>query len=110
MRIHRTHDVGQAAAVRKIDGFLDDLMARPLPAGVKVKNAQKQWDGGRMTFSCKFAKGIMGATVNGTVEVTDQDVVLETAVPALIKTFVGEEKIAAMINQQFDDLFGNSAA
>jgi hypothetical protein len=105
MRIHRTHNLGQAAAVERIDGFLDQLMARPMPAGVKVKEATKEWQGGRMSFSAKFAKGILGATVKGTVDVTDQEVVMESQVPALIKTFVGEEKIARVINEQFDELF-----
>jgi len=106
MRIERTHNLGQAAAVQKIDGFLNQLMARPLPAGVKVKQADKSWQGGLMTFAAKFAKGIMGATVTGTVQVTDNQVVMESQVPALIKTFVGEDKIAKVINEQFDDLFG----
>src|SRR5689334_1770986 len=106
MRIVRTHNVGQAAAVERIDGFLDQLMARPLPAGVKIKHADKSWRGGRMTFNAKFAKGILGATVSGTVDVTDNEVVMESQVPALIKTFVGEDKIASLINEQFDELFG----
>jgi hypothetical protein len=106
MRIVRTHNLDQAAAVERIDGFLDQLMARPLPAGVKIKQASKSWQGGRMTFSAKFAKGILGATVEGTVDVTDGEVIMDSQVPALIKTFVGEEKIARVINEQFDELFG----
>lgn len=108
MRIQRSHNLGQAAAIQKIDGFLDGLMARPLPAGVKVKHADKSWQGGRMTFAAKFAKGIMGATVTGTVDVTDSEVVMESQVPALIKTFVGEDKVARVINEQFDELFAQA--
>jgi hypothetical protein len=105
MRIQRSHDLGRAAAIKKIDTFLNGLMARPLPAGVKVKDAQKKWDGGRMAFSCRFSKGIMGASVRGTVDVSEKDVVLNCALPSLITTFVGVDKIKRVIHEQVDELF-----
>ncbi len=106
MHIVRQHNLDQPAAVAKIDGFLNQLMTRPLPAGVKLKRAEKSWAGGRMTFAAKFSKGILGATVEGTVDVTEREVILDSQVPALLKAFVGEDQIAKVLNEQFDDLFG----
>lgn len=106
MHIVRLHNSDQAAAVAKIDGFLEKMMTRPLPAGVKLKKAEKSWNGGRMTFTARFSKGILGATIDGTVDVTDREVIMDSQVPALLRAFVSEDQIAKVINEQFDDLFG----
>jgi hypothetical protein len=105
LRIHRTHRVSKAAAIRKIDGFLDAWLRRPLPAGVQVEDAGKSWTEDRMTFSYKFSRGVLSATIQGTIEVSDGGALLECRLPRLVTAFVEEDKIRRFINDQFDALF-----
>ena len=107
MRIVYLHKTEKAIAIKKIDNFLIALMRREFPGGAKIKNPQKQWNNNKMTFSFKVKKGIMGTKISGNILVTDNTVELTLNLPGLVKTFVSEEKIKDVINQQFDELFTN---
>ena len=104
MQIIRDHGTVQTAAMEKIDSFLDKLMKRDF-SGVKIKDPDKSWRGTTMTFSFRAKKGIVVATIRGTVEVTATQVILCAQLPALVTTFVSEEMIRNVINSEFDKLF-----
>jgi hypothetical protein len=106
MRIERNHNLGQAEAIRRIDTFLDELMQRPLPAGLHIKTPIKIWSGNLMNFSFKAKKGWLGTTIAGSILVTDQSVLFDSDLPGLLTAFVSEEAIRNLINQEFDDLLG----
>ena len=57
-----------------------------------------------MQFSFKAKKGWLGATITGSLRVTDQAVILDSDLPGLVTTFVSEEDIRALIDRQLDDL------
>jgi hypothetical protein len=105
MHFQRKHNTTREDAVRRIDGFLEDLMRRPLPAGVTVKDPVKTWSGDTMSFSIKAKKGFMGATLTGRVDVDDENVTIEANLPALVTTFVPESKIREAFDKQFDAIF-----
>lgn len=105
MQIVRSHKIEKANAVKKIDSFLNALMRREFPGGVKIKDAEKHWNGDNMTFSFKAKKGLVGTTISGSILVTDSNVKLTSNLPGLVTTFVSEEKIKNVISQQFDELF-----
>jgi len=73
MRIQRNHSVGKQEARRRIDNFLNNLMRREFPGGVKVKNPEKDWSGDSITFSFKAKKGSIGTTISGVIQVSCQD-------------------------------------
>src|SRR5688500_2209632 len=104
MHLQRPHNVTRPEAVRRIDTFLDDLMRRPLPAGVTVKDPVRPWAGDTMTFSLKARKGFLGATLTGAVIVDDHNVTVDAALPGLVTTFVPESKIREVCEKQFDTL------
>jgi hypothetical protein len=106
MRIERNHNLGQPEAFRRIDTFLNELMQRPLPAGLQITTPSKIWSGNLMNFSFKAKKGWLGTTIAGTILVTDQSVVFDSDLPGLVTTFVSEEAIRKLINQEFDDALG----
>ena len=105
MHIERNHNLGQPEAIRRIDSFLDGLMSRPFPGGVTIQDPARSWFGNTMSFSFRAKKGWVGATIAGTLRVTDETVVLESALPGLVTAFMSEDEIAAVINRQFDTLF-----
>src|SRR5215218_8843771 len=80
-------------------------MRRPLPAGVKIKNAQKDWEGGEISLALKLSKGSFSTKITGTIKVSDKTVVLNCALPKLVTALVGEDKIKAAIEEQINGLF-----
>jgi len=98
MRIEQTHSLGQAAAISRIDQFLDRVVENP-PAGVTVKEARKDWDGHRMTFSFTASRGFLGTTVRGVMDVLDDKVVVESELPAIVRSLVGEDRIREAISE-----------
>ncbi len=102
MRIEQKHRLGQQEAIRRIDTILDDLMAREPPGGITVSNAWKNWDGNRMDFSASAGKGLFRTTVSGRMLVTDDAVVVESELPGIVKSFIGEERVAAVLQRELE--------
>ena len=100
MNVVQRHKLGQAEAIKRIDGFLDELMAREPPAGVTIKNPQKTWNGNRMDFSFSANRGFFGTTITGTMVVTDASVTLDSELPGIIRTFVGEDAVRDVIARE----------
>ncbi|MEA3399279.1 MAG: hypothetical protein U9R00_02065 [Patescibacteria group bacterium] len=109
MQIVKEHETSKGVAIGKIDNFLNDLMKKQFPGGVKIKNPQKKWNGNVMDFSFEAKTFFAGTTINsGTIRVTDTQVTLNsTNMPGFIRTFVSEEKLKEVIVKQFDELFKN---
>jgi Putative polyhydroxyalkanoic acid system protein (PHA_gran_rgn) len=105
MHIERSHNVGKEEAIHKIDTFLDDLMRREFPGGVTIKEPSKSWSDNAMRFSFKAKKGFIGTTISAVIRVNDDSVVMDSDLPALVTTFVSEDKIRNVINEQLDSLF-----
>ena len=105
LRIHRTHGAGKTAAIRKIDGLLDAWLRRPLPNGVQVEEVRRSWTQDRMTFSYKFSKGGLSAAIQGALDVSDDEAILECRLPKLVTAFMDKDRIKRFIHNQFDALF-----
>jgi Putative polyhydroxyalkanoic acid system protein (PHA_gran_rgn) len=105
MHIERRHNVGKEEAIHKIDNFLDDLMRRQSPGNITIKEASKSWSDDVMRFSFKAKKSFFGATISGVIRVNDDSVVIDSDLPGLVTTFVSEDQIRNVINEQLDGLF-----
>jgi len=106
MRVEHPHALGEQEARRRLDEFLDEVMGRQPPGGVTIKSASRWWEGNRMNFSVQARKGFFGTTVSGSMTVTEEMVVVESELPAIIRNFVGEEPIAEGIRRQLGSLLG----
>jgi hypothetical protein len=105
MHIEPNHNVGKEEAIRKIDTFLDDLMRRQFPGGVTIEEPSKSWSDNAMRFSFKAKKGFIGTTISAVIRVNDDPLVMDSDLPGLVATFVSEDKIRNVINEQLDSLF-----
>jgi hypothetical protein len=103
MRIEQPHTLGRQTAMSRIDQFLDWLVQAP-PGGVTIKDARKEWDGSRMTFSFTAAKGPFGTSVRGLMDVMDDRVVVESELPMLVKSLLGEDRIQHAISNGLEDI------
>jgi hypothetical protein len=105
LHIERNHNVGKEGAIHKIDIFLDDLMRRQFPGGVTIKEPSKSWSDNVMRFSFEAKKAFIGTMISGVIRVNDDSLVLDSDLPGLVTTFVSEDKIRNVINEQLDSLF-----
>jgi hypothetical protein len=96
MRIEQPHTLGREAAMSRIDQFLERLVGNP-PGGVTIKEARRDWDGSRMNFAFTAAKGFLGTSIKGVMDVTDDMVVVESELPSLVKNLLGEDRIRHVI-------------
>jgi hypothetical protein len=110
MQIEQRHELGQKEAITRIDSFLDDLMRREPPGGVTIRNARKDWDGNRMSFSFAAGKGFFGTTIQGVMEVLADRVIVNSELPALLKGVVGEDRIRDTIARELGRLLGSARA
>jgi hypothetical protein len=97
MRIVHPHTLGQQEAIGRIDRLLDQLARQP-PGGVTISDVVREWDGSEMTFSFRAAKGGVGTSIRGRLEVTDERVAVDADVPVLVKALVGEARIQQAIS------------
>jgi hypothetical protein len=96
MRIEQPHALGQQEAIGRMNGLLDRLIQDP-PGGATIKEVRKRWDGQRMTFFFAVSRGFFGAEFSGSMDVTDDRVVVAAELPPLVKRFVGEERVMQTI-------------
>lgn len=106
MHITLNHKTEQKTAIGKIDNFLTELMKKDFPAGVKIKDPEKNWDDSRMRFSFKVKKGfLLSVTLRGIITVTKDEIIMDCEIPSIITTFVSEDKIKEVITNQVNEIF-----
>ncbi len=106
MYIEEPHDLGQQEAIARIDSFLEALMQQQPPGGVTIKNPAKRWDGNTMHFSFTASKGFFGTTIRGQLHVEDNRVVMDSDLPALVRSVVGEDRIREVISRELGRVLG----
>jgi hypothetical protein len=103
MRIEQPHALGQQEAIGRMNGLLDRLIQDP-PGGATIKEVHRRWHGERMTFSFAVSRGFFGAEFSGSMDVTDDRVVVAAELPPLVKSFVGEERIRQVIGDHLGNV------
>ncbi|HEY2574657.1 MAG TPA: polyhydroxyalkanoic acid system family protein [Verrucomicrobiaceae bacterium] len=100
MRIEIPHQLGQPEAVRRIDGGIERLRNLPASGGLTVDEFNKTWSGNILTFSCRIKKFFFGTTLSAQATVTEDRVVLEFDPPALLSSFLAEDRIKQGVEDQ----------
>ena len=96
MRIVIPHHTDRIDARRKIDARLQDLFGQH---GHYLSDINQQWEDDRLVFSGS-AKGFKA---NGSVEVTDTDVIVDGKLPLIAKPF--ESRIKSTIEREAETMF-----
>lgn len=87
MRISVPHNTDRATAKEKINQRLAQVMSQ---YGHYLSESEHKWEGDRLYFS-GAAKGMK---TNGTVEITDTEVIIDGKLPLMAKPFEGRVKSA----------------
>jgi hypothetical protein len=106
MYITREHYKNKSEAIEIIDRYLDSLLEKSFPGGVKVTDPYKTWNSDTLWFSFTVEKGLMpGIYISGTIKVTDRFVFLSADVPGIVTGFLPESKIREKIDENFERVF-----
>ena len=100
MRIECKHTLGKEEAIRRIDGWVDAVDQRPIPAGINFEDFSKTWSDNVLKVSCRVKKFGFAPTVSATATVNDDNVVIEFELPGFLKTLMPESKIEEAVQKQ----------
>lgn len=96
MRLSVPHNTDRDTARRKIEARLQQLLGQ---YGGYLNDVQQQWEGDRLVFS----GSARGFKTNGTVEITDSEVIIDGKLPLLAKPF--EPRIKSTIEKEAAAMF-----
>jgi len=96
MRISISHHTSKEEARKIVDRRLGELLGQ---YGHYLSESQTNWNGDRLEFSGK-AKGF---NVNGSLEITDSEVIVDGKLPLLAKPF--EPRIKSTLEREAESMF-----
>lgn len=99
MTIIVPHRTTAAKAIETIDHSWNRLFEGMGGSAVQLTDQVKQWTGQVMTFSLNARVGFISVPLSGTVAVDDTNITVECELPAIVKQFIGEEKIRGGIEK-----------
>jgi hypothetical protein len=100
---HRT-TVEEAIGI--VDRSADNLFEGVGGGQVELVDRKRDWKGTRMDFSLIARAGFISVPISGTVVVDDVNVTLHCDLPAVVKQFVGEEKVSASVERKVRGMLG----
>jgi hypothetical protein len=99
MKVVVPHGSTQQAIVPVMDQALDHLFGAAGSSSIQILDQKKIWDGSVMIFSFTGKLGFIVMPLAGTLAVDTTDVTVEVELPPLLKTFVGEEKVRSIVDE-----------
>lgn len=97
MRVSVPHNTDRDTARRKVEARLQQLLSQ---YGTYLNDIDQRWEGDRLVFS----GSARGFKANGTVEITDSEVVFDGKLPLIAKPF--EPRIKNTIEREAAAMFG----
>jgi hypothetical protein len=100
MTVVTPHHSTEQATISVLDKAADQLLAGGGNKNVEIVEQKKSWDGPVMSFSFTGKVGFISVPMAGTVAVDETNVTVECELPSLVKNFMGEAKIQAMVEEK----------
>jgi hypothetical protein len=100
MKVTIPHRTTLEEAIVIVDRSANDLFDGAGGGSVELVDRKRGWDGPLMDFSLTARVGFISLPISGVVVVDEINVTVHCELPALVKTFVGEEKIRASVERK----------
>jgi hypothetical protein len=100
------HNTTVEQAIVIVDRSADDLFEGAGGGAVELAERKKGWNGPLMDFSLTARVGFISMPISGTVVVDEICVTVHCELPALVKTFVGEDRIRASVERKVRVMLG----
>ena len=100
------HHTTVEEAILIVDRSANDLFDGAGGGAVELVERKKGWNGPLMDFSLTARLGFISLPISGNVVVDEVNVTVHCELPALVKTFVGEDKIRAGVERKVRGMLG----
>jgi hypothetical protein len=102
------HNTTVEDAIAIVDRSADKLFDGATDGAVELAERKKGWRGPLMEFSLVARVGFIALPISGMVVVDEVYVTVHCELPALVKTFVGEDKIKASVERKVRGMLGKT--
>jgi hypothetical protein len=99
MRITISHTKGRQEAMKIINESTDKFM-QGMAGPVQVTDQRKSWNGSKMDFGFVGRMGPFSAPINGTIDVTDTEIIVDVELPGILKNLLPEEKVRTEVQNR----------
>jgi hypothetical protein len=103
MRVSISHKKPKEEVIEAIQRSVKDVLQQSSSMPVKLVDPQTSWQGSTMKFSLTAKMGFISSPIKGTVEVTDQDIII-IADLGVFERFIPESKAKEMLTAQVHGL------
>jgi hypothetical protein len=110
MRIVVPHHKTGPEVIEKLDKGIDGMFAGAIGSSIEIANSKKEWIGSTLHFSFTSRMGFIALPIRGTVDVDDINAILDVELPALVKNFVGEGRVAANVEKRIKRMLGTNGS
>src|SRR3954454_23881638 len=100
MKVIIPHQTTVEQAIVIVDRSANDLFDGAVGGSVELVDRRKGWKGPLMDFSMTARVGFIALPISGNVVVDAINVTVHCELPALVKTFVGEDRIRASVERK----------
>jgi hypothetical protein len=104
MTIIVPHHKTEREAIRIVDSAASDLFAGVAGGLIQISGQKKEWNGSTMTFSFTGQLGFISVPISGTIVVDSRNVTVNCELPAMVRNFIGEDKLGAGIEGKIKGL------
>ncbi len=94
------HALPVEEARNRIDRDLEKILRGPLPAGLKLGEVEREWQGDTLTASARASAGVISLNIGGEVTVSPAVVTLDFDIPAMALAFVDEKDVEASLQRE----------
>jgi hypothetical protein len=99
MRVTIAHHRTKAEMVEKVDRSLNEMLGGSGGLPVKLTMDQRTWNGSVLTFAATAKMGFMSTPIKGTVEVTDEDLIIDADL-GMLNNFVSDKAAQEMLGER----------
>jgi hypothetical protein len=103
LRITVSHNRSKEEIVRAVDRSFDDLFKNIGTIPVKLVDEERSWQGSTLSFSLTAKMGLLRSRIRGTVEVSDDDVMIDVDL-GLFERLIPESKAREAISSRIRGL------
>jgi hypothetical protein len=100
------HHKTRQEAIGIVDRGADQLFGGAAGGSVEIVDQKKNWRDSTMSFSFAGKMGFISVPLSGTIQVDETNVVVNCELPAMVKNFIGEDKVGDSIGKKVKALLG----
>lgn len=99
MYIEYEHKTDKETARLRLDAYIEKLNNIKLPGNFSIVDLKKSWTKDEMQFSLNLKSGILDRRIQGVAQLDDSKVILEAELPTVVKNFIKDENLEALVRQ-----------